>query len=150
MKIEELLDKPYWIADILPEQVPANSAGQYFAIEEYYLQEPRVSALRRNIANIILKLNCYYDISVIEDPDDDLEKEAEKAGINPAPEEIAELFTGKYAANCVQILVMGENALIVSNRDETYLTIYNPSERMVDMIRRLASAEGMFVWRPRQ
>ena len=32
--IETLLNKPYWVIDILPEQVPEDSAGQYFAIEQ--------------------------------------------------------------------------------------------------------------------
>ena len=29
--IEELLQSPYWIIDILPSQVPKDSPGQYFA-----------------------------------------------------------------------------------------------------------------------
>ena len=33
-----LLEGPYWIVDILPEQVPADAAGQYFAVERYFLQ----------------------------------------------------------------------------------------------------------------
>ncbi|WP_408070716.1 hypothetical protein [Butyrivibrio sp. JL13D10] len=32
-KVEELLQKQYWIIDILPEWVPADSPGQYFEIE---------------------------------------------------------------------------------------------------------------------
>ena len=38
-RIEELLQTPYWIIDILPMQVPKDSAGQYFAVEDYYLKE---------------------------------------------------------------------------------------------------------------
>ena len=34
-KQEELLQSPYWIIDILPSQVPKDSPGQYFTIEEY-------------------------------------------------------------------------------------------------------------------
>jgi hypothetical protein len=30
--IDELLQKPYWIIDILPRQVPADSKGQYAAV----------------------------------------------------------------------------------------------------------------------
>ena len=36
MTIEEYLNKPYWVIDILPKQVPADSKGQYFRIEKYY------------------------------------------------------------------------------------------------------------------
>ena len=35
--IDELLQTPYWIIDILPKQVPYQSAGQYFNIEELTL-----------------------------------------------------------------------------------------------------------------
>ncbi len=60
----ELLEGPYRIVDILPEQVSANAGGQYFAVERYYLQPERIQALRRRYAEILLRLNCYYDIAV--------------------------------------------------------------------------------------
>ena len=37
--IDDLLQLPYWIIDILPEQVPKDSPGQYFAVEKYFLEE---------------------------------------------------------------------------------------------------------------
>ena len=39
-KVERLLETPYWVIDFLPMQVPQGSAGQFFAVEQYYLQEP--------------------------------------------------------------------------------------------------------------
>ena len=64
MDIEKLLEKPYWIVDILPKQVAKHSNGQYFAIEQYYLSEPQSSELRKKYAHLVLKLNCYYDFQV--------------------------------------------------------------------------------------
>ena len=32
--IDDLLQLPYWIIDILPEQVPKDGLGQYFAVEK--------------------------------------------------------------------------------------------------------------------
>ena len=32
-RLDLLLTKPFWIIDILPMQVPKNSAGQYFNAE---------------------------------------------------------------------------------------------------------------------
>lgn len=37
MSIEEFLEQPYYVMDILPKQVPADSGGQYFKVEQYYL-----------------------------------------------------------------------------------------------------------------
>ena len=65
-RIEPYFERPYWVVDILPVQVPAHSPGQYFAVEEYYLQEPRLSALRRKYLELLLKLNCYFDVEIPE------------------------------------------------------------------------------------
>ena len=35
-RIEELLEKPCWVIDGLPERVPENSAGQYASLEEVF------------------------------------------------------------------------------------------------------------------
>lgn len=144
MDIDELLDKPYWVADILPEQVPKYSAGNFPAIEQYYLREPRLSELRNKFLNIILKLNCYYDISVLTDPEGGMEGAEE----NPDPERLHAVFVGENAAECVQVFMKNENILIVSNKDDTCVAIFNPNERVLTMIRRLAAAEGLFVWKP--
>ena len=59
-----LLEGPYWIVDILPEQVSAEAAGQYFAVERYFLRPERIVPLRRKYAEILLRLNCYCDMAV--------------------------------------------------------------------------------------
>ena len=56
-RIEELLQSPFLVIDVLPEQVPVNSPGQYFAVERYFLSGARLSALKRKHADLILKLN---------------------------------------------------------------------------------------------
>lgn len=64
MTIEELLETPYWIIDILPKQVPADGPGQYFTIESYYLKGRRLEAIKQKHINVMLKLNCYRRISI--------------------------------------------------------------------------------------
>ena len=34
-KIDKLLKKQYYVIDVLPKQVPNNSKGQFFEVEEY-------------------------------------------------------------------------------------------------------------------
>ena len=46
MTIDELLETPYWIIDILPKQVPMDSPGQYFAVEEYYLSKKQIAEVK--------------------------------------------------------------------------------------------------------
>ena len=104
--IEELLNTPYWIIDILPKQVPAGSAGQYFVIEKY-LRDTQLSEIKKKHVNLILKLTI------------------QKRYVN----------------------IMVDDAMIVSEPEDTYLTIYNPDEDLLTLIRELASGEGMFVWK---
>ena len=127
--IEELLNAPYWIIDILPKQVPASNAGQYFAIEQY-LRDTQLSDIKKKHVNLILKLNCYRDISLDEDKE-----------INISPEKIADAIYKRY------VNIMVDDAMIVSEPEDTYLTIYNPDEDLITLMKELASGEGMFVWK---
>ena len=74
MTIEEYLNKPYWVIDILPKQVPADKQMFY----------------------IILK---------------------------------------------------SADVLIAVSGDYTYMTIYNPTEEVLELIGSLAGSEGLFLWR---
>ena len=129
--IDELLEKPYWIIDILPAQVPANSGGQYFAVEKYFLTEPRRYAVKHKHTNVILKLNCYRDISLDED-----------AAVNPPPEQVAEAICGR------RVSVMVDDAMIVSEPDETFMTLYHPNAALLRLVKAIAGSEGLFVWQP--
>lgn len=127
--IEELLNTPFWIIDILPKQVPPDSAGQYFAIERY-LRETQLSEIKRKHANMILKLNCYRDISLDEE------------GItNPPPEQIVDVVYKRY------VNIMIDDAMIISEPEDTHMTIFNPDDDLLTLVRELASSEGMFVWK---
>ena len=86
MTIEEYLDKPYWVIDILPKQVPADGKGQYFRIEKYFLEHPQIDNIYRRFTNILLKLNCYEDIDVSHDGEEWL--------TNPTPHELEAALLG--------------------------------------------------------
>ncbi len=128
MNIEELLQTPYWIIDILPMQVPENSPGQYFAVEKYFRKE-QMAVIKQKHANVILKLNCYRDIEI----------DGEK---NPDPVRIMEAVSKQET-----YIFVGES-IILSEPDDTYMTMYHPNEELLGLIRTLASAEGLFVWKP--
>ena len=128
--IEELLQEEYWIIDILPGQVPAGSPGRYFAVEEYFLKEPRRLAIKQKHAELILKLNCYYEIFL------------DEGSVNPSPEEVEEAVFSRYA--CIRL----EDSLITSSPDETYLTLYHPDQELLELVRLIAAGDGLHVWQP--
>ena len=47
--VDELLQTPCWIIDILPGQVPKDSPGQYFAVEYYMRREQMAFIKQRHI-----------------------------------------------------------------------------------------------------
>ena len=128
---EELLQSPYRIIDILPSQVPENSPGQYFAVEEYFLQDDRIKEIKQKHINLVLKLNCYRDISI-----------GDETVINPLPKHIADEMKKRH------LCIMTGDSMILSEPDDTHLTVFNPDSQLLELIRQIASGEGLFVWKP--
>ena len=139
----ELLEGPYWIVDILPEQVPADAAGQYFAVERYFLQPERIIPLRRKYAEILLRLNCYADMAVSFDA-------CASWKTNPDPEVFAARVAGLSGNEFLRAVFAEQNAMIDYDHNDTYLTVYDPGAALLDRVRALAAAEGLFVWSPPQ
>ena len=131
MTIDELLQKPYWIIDILPEQVPADSPGQYFAVEKYFLGKEQLDRIKQKHIDLILKLNCYRSISINEEEECD-----------PSPERIASEMRTRY------LYIMLKDSMILSEPDDTHMTVFNPDKETLELIRILAAGEGLYVWQP--
>lgn len=53
-----------YIIDFLPIQVPKDCGGQFFKVENYLLNNYECYGLRDKYIRIILKLMCYYRVSV--------------------------------------------------------------------------------------
>ena len=148
MTIEDYLEKPYWVIDILPKQVPADSKGQYFRIEEYNQEHPQIDSIYRKFTNVLLKLNCYEDINVSKD-DGEYKSSGEKWMTNPAPKDIEAMVTYCITAkSMLYIILKSSDALITISGDDTYMTIYNPSEEIIELLGSLATSEGLFIWEP--
>lgn len=131
LTIEELLQTEYWIIDILPGQVPADSPGQFFAVEQYYLAKDRLEEVKRKHIGLVLKLNCYRDISLDEEP-----------LVNPSPERIADEMLRRH------LCILTGDSMIMSEPDDLSMTLYHPDEELLDLIRTIAAGEGLFVWQP--
>ena len=139
--IENLLSKPYWLIDVLPKQVPAGSAGQYFRAERYFLSW--LDGISWKFARVFIRLNCYYDLQVSTD--------GETWILNESPEGLARRFEKSAAAHSpLSVLIGSEDALITFSGDDHYMTLYNPDEDLLELVRQCAQAEGLFVWGPKQ
>lgn len=137
--IDDFFDKEYCVVDFLPKQVPENAGGRFFSVEEYYLEPSRYAVLRERFSEILLKLYCYYDIQLF--IDDDTE-----GMFDPEPELLASHIKDNHGNLC--LLIGKSEALITLGRDDTNMTVYAPSEDLLELIRILAGAFGLFVWKP--
>ena len=134
--METVFDGPLWVVDFLPRQVPAGSTGQFFAVEAFFLREPQHTSLLNRFEEILLKLNCYFDMRYV-DPREDSSRD------NLPPEQLTSWLTRDLC-----ILVPAENTLLTLNRGDTHMTVYHPSEQFLRLLEQLAGAAGLFVWQP--
>ena len=159
-KIEYLLKKSYYVIDFLPEQVPRYSKGQFFKVEKFYLSKGKLKELQDKFIDILLKINCYYDFIVVAD---------EKEVLNPKPSELIKFI---YNKSNVNILIDGQVksshvkdknskrndnkndvsklSLITINHGDAYMTVYNTGKDLLNKIKLLAQANGLFVWKPQR
>ena len=139
--IDELLEMPAWVIDILPEQVPAEGGERYFTIENWLLSGRRARNVRRAFAELLVKLNCYFDFTVLTEYDDE--------GIhNPAPDKLVKWVLKDKGY--VNILLEGEDVLIGVPDMSTYMAVFNANDKVLALLRQLASASGLFVWKARE
>ena len=141
--IDDYLEMPYWIIDILPHRVSKEDGGRYFKVEEYFLKHPEVSRLGLKFCNILLKLNCYYDIHVCHD--------TENWQKNPEPADLVGMVTmcmsEERTNSCpLYILIPATDTMIGINGDDTYMTLYHPTEELLQLLRLLVTTEGLFLW----
>ena len=136
---ERLLETPYWVIDFLPMQVPQDAHGQFFAVERYYLEEPRLECLSHQFADVLLKLNCYHDLTV---------SRGDEWVKNPEPEAMVAWLKEAMKHGHLCLLIDDGDALVTASSGNTNLTLYNPSPALLKLSRQLASAAGLFLWKP--
>ena len=136
--IDRLLESPCYIIDFLPQQVPQNCGGQFFEVENYFLNNYERYGLRDRLIRTILKIMCYYPIAI----------QWGKWIAQPAPEQVSEIIDTimEDHSGDVNIFFPSKDALLQFGWDCLNLSIYNPDEEMCHLFERIAASEGMF-WR---
>ena len=143
MTIEDYLEKTYWVIDLLPRQVPTQSRGQYFRIEELYRKPPRIDALYRRFTDILLKLSCYEDLAFSTD--------GEEWETNPLPTQIEAMVRQSLSdLRMLYVILPAVETLITLSADDIYMTIYNPNTETLELLASLVASEGLFIWKPEQ
>lgn len=135
--VERLIEQPHWVIDLLPERVSQDSSGQFFTVERYYLEEPQHTCLCHRFADVLLKLNCYHDLLVSHDG------EWVK---NPDPATLATWLNESLGNGHLCALVDDGESLITASGGDTHMTLYGPSPALLELVGKLATASGLFLW----
>ena len=132
-------NEPFWIIDILPKQVPADSPGRYFTVEKYFLAH--LDDLCRKFARVLIKLNCYRDLL--------LSTDEEQWTDAFSPEDLQSFFQASVDNHSpLFIRIAPSDALLTFTGDDHYLTLYSPDEELLSILFPLTASEGLFLWTP--
>lgn len=137
--IDELLTKPCYVIDFLPERVSKTANGHFFDVEYYLLNSEKRHEMKNKYVHIILKLMCYYRASILWNGWKDDPKPED---IDDAVKEIMENHSGT-----LNILFPEQNVLLVFEWDCLNLTVYNLPENMKELVEKIALSEGFFCWK---
>lgn len=142
-KAENLLNKPYFIIDILPRKVEEKSKGQYFEIEEYFLANHSEKVFR-NFAELLLKVNCYYDFDVCYYEFESENNKSDQWILNPPPKDIYSKISSCEKEKRYINIIIDNNTMIAINGDFLHLTIYNPNKELQSLIVELCKGYGLY------
>ena len=104
-------------------------AKQYSDLEKMFLHSEE---LVKKHYNIILKLNCYYKLKLVDFSGEDLGDVNSESLL-------------KYVGQKPIYLLLA-NSLFSLDPDNMHMTLYNPTNAILTIMKKIASSEGMFVW----
>ena len=136
--VDRFFKTPCYVIDFLPKQVPKDCGGQFFEVEDYLLNNDGRYGFRDRCIRIILKVMCYYPISVY----------WSEWMEQPTPEFVVKIMDTikENHSSDVNILFTSKDALLKFEWDCLNICIYNPDEEMCVLFEQIAASEGMF-WR---
>lgn len=109
-------------------------------MEYYLLNSDKRFSLKDKFVNVILKLMCYYHVSI-----------QWKGWIDsPSPQTVEEAISTimDNHSGWLDVLLPKENALVVFEWDCLNLSIYNPSEKIQLLMQKISASEGLSFWKP--
>ena len=136
--IDEILERPCYIIVFLPQQVSKDCGGQFFKVENYFLNNYDCYGIRDRFIRVILKAMCYYPVSI----------QWGKWTEQPTPEQVAEIIDTimRNHSGDVNVLFTSKDALLQFGWDCLSISVYNPDEKMCILFEKIATSEGLF-WR---
>ena len=103
------------------------------------MQPEQMERINRKQAEILLKLNCYHDMTVSFD-------NCETWSLNPEPEQFVNALITLKGNTFLRAIFLKQEALIDISPGDTYMTVYCHKPEMLYLIQKLTNSEGFFLW----
>ena len=133
----EVMKQSCWIIDIMPKRVPEAFYLQYQSTAAYFKDHSRFIDILRRFAQVLIKLNCYYEISV-QIGFHDVEY------LNPEPDFLTEQF---LKGQRIQVLIHETKTLIDYDYDDLWMSVFSADQDTLELIRCISASEGFCFWK---
>lgn len=111
--------------------------GQFFEVENYLLNHHEWYGLRDRFVRFILKVMCYYPVSIYQDG---------WVG-DSTPEQMVEMIDFIMKEHSCDMNIMIKDTLIQFGWDYLHMSVYNPDEEMCVLFEQIAISEGLFFFK---
>ena len=137
-KLEELLQTPCYFIDFLPQPIPPAALSQFRTIQHHLLNSEKRQEIKNRIVNILLKLLCFFPACVLwdgwkEKPSPQLIEQAVDTGM-------------ENHSGSLYLLFWQEESLLVFEWDTLSLSLYHPSQQLLNLAQTIARSEGFFLY----
>lgn len=137
--LEALLQTPCYSIDFLPQPVPQAAMSQFCAIQYHLLNGEKRQEIKNHIINILLRLLCFFPAVVLWDG---WKEQPIPQLIEQAVDTVMENHSGS-----LYLLFLQEESLLVFEWDALSLSLYHPSQQLLDLAQTIARSEGFFLYK---
>ena len=129
---------PCYSIDFLPQPIPPAALSQFRTIQHHLLNSEKRQEIKNRIVNILLKLLCFFPACVLWDG---WKEQPSPQLIEQAVDTVMENHSGS-----LYLLFWQEESLLVFEWDALSLSLYHPSQQLLDLAQTIARSEGFFLY----
>jgi len=138
IQLDMLLNMPYYVIDFLPRRVVKSNSDFFFEAEKYFSEGAELKSSAQKFVHIILKTLCYFEFMVYEN------QWLENLECSDLAMRITNIVTNQRET--LNILLKQQNTLIQITGGVLNITVFHCSKEVEEIMKPLASSEGLFWW----
>lgn len=141
--VEALYEAAYWLVDVFPSQLPESEPEKYLTIERELLSPAKLKALYGRFAEVFSDISRRFLSSQYIYPEDNWTN-------NPDDSQISREIQKHRRVGSVQLFLPTESTLLTLNAEDLYITVYQPSKTVLNLLNNAANKRGLFLRQPEQ